>query len=172
MILITETGAGLSNALSYCSVADANAYFINRGNDAWDAMTDDAKSTAIVRGCDYITQTYRGRWSGYRVSTVQALDWPRFMVPRIDTVNFMGVASFYLPTVIPAELIAANAEAAMRSSLVDMLEDQDTPTIQETVGPISVHKAIGASQFKRYPVIDRLIQTFLLNGNGFRITRS
>lgn len=62
MSIIVETGAGLSNSESYCSVAFADTYHADRGNDAWDNV--DNKEAALRKAFDYIQSSYTLAWDG------------------------------------------------------------------------------------------------------------
>lgn len=167
MSITVETGQAGSDSVSFCSVAQADAYFLARGNAAWAALATDAKESALVRGCDYLTQTYRGRIAGIRATTTQALDWPRIWVPMADSLT-----GYYPSGVVPVEVVNANAEAALRSAQGEMLSDVDQPVIEETVGPITTRYAPGASQAKKYPVIDRLLSPFVGSANSIRMVRA
>ena len=56
MALTPETGAGLADADSYCSQADADAYHDDRGNGAWALLDSDAKDAALRKATDYMVQ--------------------------------------------------------------------------------------------------------------------
>ena len=83
MSLIVEDGTGRADAESYASVSVADAYHTARGNTAWAALATTAlKEAALRKATDYLGQTYGLRWKGYRMTTTQALDWPRELVCR------------------------------------------------------------------------------------------
>lgn len=165
-MIVTTTGA--TDAVAYCSVAQADAYHLARGNEAWSALFTTDKEQALVRGCDFIGQTFGQRWAGHRVSTTQALDWPRYHAPRAD----MASSVYYPFDSIPVALVQANAEAALRAAAGELLEDIE-PTVQnETVGPISTTYFQGASKVKKYPVIERLIAPLLASGGSVRMVRA
>lgn len=159
MALIVETGAGLANAESYASVAEATAYFGGRNKaDDWDAVDD--KEAALRNATDYITQTYSGAWSGFRSRTEQALDWPRVDVPWDD-----DPSGAYPSNAIPAALKRACIELALRAGSGNLIEDLERETLSETVDVISVTYAPGGSRQKRYTVAERLLRP-LLNGGS------
>lgn len=74
MTLVTTPGA--SNADSYASLAEADAYFLARGVTAWTGA-DAAKEAALRRATSYLDNQYRDRWIGVRTAQAQALAWPR-----------------------------------------------------------------------------------------------
>ncbi|HWH74773.1 MAG TPA: DnaT-like ssDNA-binding protein, partial [Methylibium sp.] len=77
MALEVEDGTAKSDAESYVSVAEASAYHSLRGNTLWATMSEGEMEAALRRATDYLVQTYRDQWAGYRATTTQALDWPR-----------------------------------------------------------------------------------------------
>lgn len=157
MALIVEDGTGKPDAEAYMSVADADAYFAARGNDAWAALDTVAKEIALRKGSDYMAGTYTDQWKGERVSAVQALDWPRKCV---------RVERFHLPsTAVPSAVARANAEMAVRSIGGDLQADQSSQVKQETVGPITVVYSDGARQGVKYSAVDGLLSS-LLRGGG------
>jgi hypothetical protein len=165
MALEVEDGTGKANAESYISAADAGTYHTSRGNAAWADLSEPEQEAALRRATDYMLQTYRQRWSGYRKYTTQALDWPRLNVEIRDTTLY-GIT--YVETnVVPAEVKRACAELALRASEGALLDDLDPEVTSESVGSISVTYAPGARQIKKYPAIDRLLGAYLCDsGSG------
>lgn len=147
-MLIVEDNTGLPNAEAYISVADADTYHANRGNAAWAALDTPAKEAALRKATDYMGVVYGTRWAGERLKQDQALDWPR------------GVEG------VPDAVKRASAELALRSVTSELLADQGPAVKSETVGPISVTYADGASQAQRYPYVDGLLAA-LLAGGGY-----
>jgi hypothetical protein len=105
MALVQETGSGLANANSYANVDDADTYFDDRGITEWTG-TDAAKAAYLIRATDYIERKYGGRWVGVRVTTTQALSWPR--AGGVDC-NGFGILS----TIVPTAVVRAVYEAAL-----------------------------------------------------------
>lgn len=161
MTIIVETGVGLSNAESYVSEAEASAYHATRGNVAWDAIDD--KETLLRKATDYMVQTYRSKWKGYRTGAVQALDWPRSEVAVGD---IGGPADYYIANnVVPVEIRRVCADLALRAATEDLLPDQTQQVVRETVGPLTVQYSPHAAQTKRFPAIDRALAPFI-HGNS------
>lgn len=164
MALTVETGAGLSGAESYASVAAADAYFLARANAAWAALDTPTKEAKLRDATDYMLASYRGRWMGERMTSTQALDWPRYGVV---------VDCFDVPTnTVPAEVVRACCELALRASAQALQADQGVAVTSETVGPISVSYLAGAQQGIKYPAIDNMLRPFLSAGNGIRVMRA
>lgn len=105
MVLIVEDGTGKSDAESYVSAANCEAYASSRGL----TFTDNASGEAALRrATGWLDATYMARWPGVRVhGRNQALQWPRTGAEDIDG-NPIGDDE------IPAELIDALCEAACR----------------------------------------------------------
>lgn len=162
-MLNTETGS--PDAEAYCSVVQADAYHEKRGAASWAALTESQKEAALRLATDYLTRAYQPRWAGNRTNDVQALDWPRALVPR------PGVGAFYPDDEIPKELIGASAELALKSVSGPLIEDIEPPVIEETIGPITTRYAAGASQSKKYPAVDRLLAPLLAGGGGVKFVR-
>ena len=161
MALVVETGAGLANAESYISVADADTYHANRANAAWVSVTD--KEAALRKATDYMLQNYRMAWKGVRMTATQALDWPRGYVYR-EAFIYGGVSSFpYLvaDNIVPVEVKNACAELALKAGTADLNPDLTKDIITQTVGPISTTYAESSPQQKRYRAIDMMLRPYL-----------
>lgn len=167
MALITEDGTGLANAESYITVSAADTYFSDRGNAAWAALTTAAKEQALRKATDYMVAWYQTRWTGYRKTSTQALDWPRCLAPRKDV-----PCTYWPDNVVPAAVQHACAELAVRASAGDLAADQGAQVKQETVGPISVTYADGARQSTRYAAVDAMLAAFLAGGGAVPVVRA
>lgn len=154
MALIVAPAAG---AESYISVADADTYFLNRGNAVWAALTTDQKEQALRRSTDYMTQTYGRRWAGYRTDYDQALDWPRYGV---------YVDNYYLDSAtVPPAIAKACAELALRASAGDLTIDVGRLKSRVKVGPIETEYVQGGSAQTRYPAVDGMLAAYLASGS-------
>lgn len=103
--MITTPGAADAN--SYVAVAVADAYHLARGNTIWTGA-DGLKEAALIRATAWIDGRYGSRWPGFRTNRrLQALDWPR-------TEAYDREGEVILNTEIPAEVVAATCEAALR----------------------------------------------------------
>ncbi len=113
MALITEDGSGKADAESFASVADADAWHAARGNAAWAALTAGEKEINLRKATDYMQQSYRSAWAGQRVTSTQALDWPRYDVPLKDLPG-----SYYPSDTVPAEVRNACIMLALKASTI------------------------------------------------------
>lgn len=176
MTLIVEDGTGRADAESYASVATANSYHQARGSDAWDLLDDPAKEQALRCATDYMGQAYRMRWAGYRVSNTQALDWPRYEVPRPDSVSSTlgyGGFSYYASDAVPAEVQKACCELAIRAAAGELAADLDAPVVREKLGPIETEYAVGQRQTKKYQAVDALLAPLLTgSGSSMKVSRA
>lgn len=152
MALVVEDGTGLPNAEAYASVAEADAYFSARGNAVWAALDTSQKEAALRLGADYMGDVYGPRWCGERLTTTQALDWPR---------GEEGV---------PAAVKRANMELAVRASAGPLQADVGPAVKSETVDVISVTYADGArTGVVEYAAVDSALFAagLLCRGGGF-----
>lgn len=147
MALIVEDGTGLPDAESYASVAAADAYLVARGNVAWGALSQGAREAALRKATDYLGDAYGQRWLGWRLTTTQALDWPRGMP---TTINYQfGYPPVYGPPIqqvdltgVPPQVVRACIELAARASLgVELMPDATAAVRRERVDVIEVEYA-------------------------------
>ena len=153
MALIVEDGTGLADAESYISETEADAFHEKRGNTAWDSVTD--KEALLRKATDYMQGQYAERWSGYRSTLTQALDWPRSNVTLKDR---PGHGSYYYASdVVPHAVKRACALLALRAASGDLLTDQGQRKVSVTVGPISTTYDSSSSPTTRYLEIDSML---------------
>lgn len=164
MTLIVETGAGLSTAESYASVAEADTYHSSAGQgDAWGDIDD--KEVALRLATNYMGQKYRTRWAGVRRSASQALDWPRYDVRMIDgpgsgSGSYGTFPNYYPFDTVPIEVKRACMELALKTAAGSLLTDTDRLTSSERVGPLAVSYFEGQSPQKKYAAIDGILSVF------------
>ncbi|RLD57844.1 MAG: hypothetical protein DRI97_04425 [Bacteroidetes bacterium] len=128
--LIVETGNGLTNSNGYVSLDDADIYHEMRLHVSdWTGASDDDKEAAIMwasRLLDILVN-----WDGSKVSSTQAMRWPRTSV--VDTDGY-SIASTEIPqfladataeyarTLISEDVTAVNALAGFKKMKVDVIE--------------------------------------------------
>ncbi len=174
MSLITEDGSGAAGAESFCSVSFADSYHALRGMTNWALLTTPDKEAALRRASDYMEQVYREQWAGYRVTTTQALSWPRYEVPIKDS-SAMGYGGFsYYPyNAVPAIVANACAALALRAAAGDLAPDVGRATKRERVGEIEVEYMDGALPFVRFRAIDLALAPFLKGSqNSIKVVRA
>jgi hypothetical protein len=162
MSLIVEDGSGVAGAESYASVAQASAYHAARGATAWNDVDD--KEAALRKATDYMLQTYRLAWKGYRVNPEQALDWPRYecYIPWLGK----NSGDYLIPSnMVPFEVRSACMELALRTAAEDLNPDLTQQVLSSKVGPLSITYAETSPQYKRFRAVDMMLR-HLLSGNG------
>lgn len=163
MALVVEDGTGKADAESYVSVADADTYHDKRGNSVWAGLTTAVKEQLLRKATDYLLQMYRGRWKGCRVSSTQALDWPRYYVERKELDNFVYNAYpvYYDSDIVPTEIANATAELALRANSAALAPDMERLTRREKVGPIEVEYEPNSAPNTLYRAVGGLLRPFL-----------
>ena len=159
MAFVVETGAGSASANSYASVADADSYVSDRGIADWAALTTTVKQQSLIKATDYLEQTYRDAWKGYRVSSTQALSWPRAQV-SVDT---FPVAA----NIVPVAVVRACIEMALRASTgEDLISDLGQQVVREKVDVIETQYAEFSSPAAKYPAVNRLLIPYLYSSTS------
>jgi hypothetical protein len=158
MALIVEDGTGLDNSESYASVSHADTHQTDRGNTLWFTLSTNEKEQALRRATDYMTQTYRNRWAGTRVTTTQSLDWPRYGI-IID--NITSIDS----NIVPKDIRHSCIELAFKAAGGDLIPDIKQNAIRKKVGDIEVEYDRLSSQRITYLDIDSILAPYL-NGSS------
>ncbi len=135
MTLTIVTTAGATDANSYCSLAEAEAYAATVvDSTVWVAKTDEQKKAAIIQAARWMN-TFQ--WVGMRSSQTQAMAWPRC---EQYTVRFDGLitdGTGYLldqdgyqvaSDTIPVFIKNANADLAMRQVSEDWTKGMGSVT--------------------------------------------
>lgn len=166
MTLIVETGTGASNSESYISVADASTRHTAQGNAAWAAAASDTvREQALRRATAAMEQFYRTRWSGDRVTSTQALSWPRYGV-ELD--GFPVAAN-----IVPADVANACADLALRALSEDLNADTERAIVREKTGPLETEWDRYAPQNKRFTAVDQMLLAYLAGGGAMaRLVRA
>lgn len=169
MALVVEDGTGKVDAESYASVEYADAYHAARQNTQWTALTIDVKEAALREATDYIEIRFADIFKGAPVTTEQALSFPR---------NYTG-----FPTTMPAPLLKATAEYALRATAVEGLApDQKfdetgrlATKIVKKMGPMDKEftyptrgELAKGSSFRSYPLPDGFISQLTMQSGIYR----
>lgn len=173
MTLEVETGTGSAIAESYASEAYADIYMDARGYTLWATLSQGEKEQALRRATDYMVAVYRMRWAGYRKSTTQALDWPRYEVPFLDSAIDGAYVAYYASDAVPTLVVRACVELAYRAASGELAPDLDAPVTSETIGPISVTYAEGGRQTKVFRAVDAMLSPlFKAFGGMIKVSRA
>ena len=157
MALIVEDGTAKINSESYCTEVYADDYHEKRGNTTWDSVID--KEAALRKATDYMLQVYRARWQGTRLTTTQALDWPRSNV-GIDVYTTVD------DDIVPVEVKNACAELALKTYSAELYEDIGQKVKRKKVDVIEIEYESASTQTKQYRAIDAMLAPYLLSSNG------
>lgn len=163
MAFVVEDGTGLDDANSYASYAGYVAYWTDRGAVPTALQAD--IEAALVKATDYLG--IRFRWKGSKLTSEQALDWPRACVYGEPTFDEPGGSVI---EGVPVEVQKATYEYASRALSGTLAPD---PTVSATgVALVRTRRKVdvieiedefsGASAspstFKPYPAADRLVR--------------
>jgi len=175
MALVTEDGTGRADAESYISVADATAYHAARGNAAWAAVaSDEVREQLLRRATDFMEQNYRERWAGFRVTTTQALSWPRYEVPIKDAPgSYASLPSYYPADKVPALIGQACAVLALMAIAGDLSTNPEVAVKRKKVGPIDVEyfePTMPARTMR--PIVEMLRPFFAGSGMNIQLMRA
>ena len=120
------------------------------------------------KATDYMIQTYRQRWQGFKVAGTQPLDWPRNSVYVDPVTDIWGrVTATLIPNhVVPDEVKYACAELAFKSLSEELLEDQDRPVISEQIDKIKIDYDKFAPLARKYKAVDFRLAPFLVANNN------
>lgn len=165
MALIVEDGTGLAGAESFISVAGADAYLTSRGSD-WSSMSTTEKEQALRRATDYMEQMYRERWAGQRVTTTQALSWPRYFVPIKDASDGY---SYWPSDAVPTLVANACAALALKAAAGDLAPDVGRLKRRTKVGPLEVEYEPNTRPYTVYRSIDNMLLPFFGGLGGLSI---
>lgn len=134
---VVEDGTGKSDANAFASVAAVDQYWDNHGAPTtWTGLAQATKEKHIRMATQYLMAVYGERWKGTRLSSTQALDFPRWGI-RVRDGWILNADT------IPQSLIDATAEAAHRDATETdgLLPDLDAPaSVEEEMikaGPIT-----------------------------------
>lgn len=126
MAFIVEDGTGLTNATSYTSVAEADAYFaIDELNSAtWAAFTTGKKENLLQQATRHLDLVFD--YEGNKAFTSASLRWPRTQVVDLEG-NAVSSSS------VPLAIKYATCEMALAFSSTDFSADPSDKGIKELV---------------------------------------
>lgn len=166
MSLIVEDGTGISTAESYISVANADTRMTALGLTNWGTLSTTEKEQALRRATQHMLQAYRGRWKGTRVTSTQALDWPRYVTDYVDGHPVQS-------NVVPTDVAKACADLALKAAAGDLAPDLDRAVIREKVGPLETEYSPHSPQATRYRAIDMALAPYLTGSSAMaRLVRA
>jgi hypothetical protein len=160
MTLTPETGAGLANANSYASLAEAEAFHeSNLRTEGWATADTPTKQKALVMATRHLDGSVD--WLGERGSPEQALEWPR------SDVQWRG--QDIAADVVPQPVKNATAELARLLINTDLTADSDTDGLAEMglgQGAVTLKFREQRSTRRMPAVVDELLQGYGTSGGG------
>lgn len=126
MALTVETGAGITAADSYASLAEVDAFQAARSNASWAAATVTEREVAIRRATDYL-DTYHV--SGTPLKAAQGLAWPFEESDETDIITrekaaLVKATAMLAPIALTAgDLVARAPDTAQVISSTDKVGD-------------------------------------------------
>lgn len=164
-VIIQETAAGTQgrgtlNANCYVTLAQAQQYFTNQGNENFMAASDANQTTALIRGAAGMDYWLTGRWHGRRASQPQPLDWPRVEVRDQD-------GYCWPPTTIPQKIQIANMEVAaieLTTPFIQTKVDKFDVVQSERAGPVEVQFMKTAPSITYWPQIIAILKDYATIG--------
>ena len=170
MALVVESGMGLADADSFISLEGARAFAAKYGITL--PTNDEAAEVALRQGCQYV-ELQQKCFSGSRLTTTQALSWP-----RTGATNAYGVE--YADGDMPAQLGYAQVYAAAEYAAgtdVRATDDGKAIASEEVTGAVAVSyfnngKTGGEVVITR--AMDALSPLLVVSGNNgfeFRVGR-
>ena len=130
MALILETGEGLPNSNTYVTVEEFEAYAADR----LETLPAEGKESLLIRAMDYLESITD--WKGVRITSTQALAWPRSGVV-VDGFPFDK-------TKIPTLLKRAQMQLGIEAMSYDLMPSTDGYAVaMEKVDVIEVEYATG-----------------------------
>ena len=164
MAIIIEDGSIVANADSYVSEADTDTYNTSYvGSTDWSTATTADKEIALRQATQYLDTVYFNKWRGERVSSNQALQWPRVYAEYDDGICISD-SEIPVPLKKAAMELAIKATQQTASLLVDVDgANQQIKAKTEKVGPLTkaVEYVGSASTQKKFTIVERLVRPLL-----------
>ncbi len=177
---VVETGAGLTNANSYVTVAEADQYLENSGRKGgtWGTLGSTSKQAALVSAFFFMLARWNERWRGFPTNEDQAGDWP-----QRDQVKRSGhaYASNEIAVAVKnAQIEYALIEATTPGSLFPNPEYDDTGRVLiESTDKVDVlvetRKYSDKSNpvtFKKFLMADNLLTHITISGSTTPLLRA
>ena len=159
MALLVQDADGLiTDAESYISVAELDAYWTKRGNTTFVALSEAEKEILLIKATDYVEQVYFGKWLGDRYSDTQNTEYPR-------TIDYLNVG-------IPTRLKNACAELALKANSGELLIDIAQRVVKKKVAVIETTYSEYSDQLTQYTNVYNLLSPYLEStGNSVKVTK-
>jgi hypothetical protein len=160
-----DTTIGGENAQSFCDEATAYEYFSGRlFTDVWDAADLVDKEKALIWATRALN-TYE--WRGTRVTTIQALSWPRNGVYTSEVVEIRN-------DIIPDFVIFATCEMALHLLSSGNTNNELDGLTSLDIGPLKMSFQGQTKNNRKIPTsVNQYISDYIFDyGNNVRIVRA
>ena len=144
---------------AYVSINDADAYWADRNNTAWEGASDEDKEKALREATAFIDGTYEDRWIGdHPASSSQVLAWPRNGAVDSEGRSVTG---------IPQRVKDATSRLALDaiSEFLSQAEDRGGRIQSAKVGPLEVSYFRDAPSGTTFPFLSLMLKTLLTPGS-------
>lgn len=164
MALTIETGAGVSGATSYVTLAQARAYASARGLSL--SAVDATLEALLIKAVDYL-ESKRDLYKGDKLYGSGYLQWPR---------SDAWLDGFEIEdTTIPAELKNAQCQLAVELSTIDVNPTVIDPQVrrQRVEGAVEIEYAVSddsGAVTPRMPKVDALLSPLFRSGGSMCLT--
>jgi hypothetical protein len=179
--ITVETGAVVTGANSFVSLADFKTYHGNRGN-ALTSYADEVQKAALVKAGDYLNGL---SWRGRKTAQANPMCWPRcddqiYAVAGFEnittSVGVVDADGFIISTsTVPAQVVSAQCEAAYLILGGETLQ----PTLsrggqlkRKEIDVIKYEWFPGAPPTSRYLGVEALLKGLLRSGMSIETVRS
>lgn len=138
MAFVAEDGTGLSNANSYVSLVDANAYFVQMANPTeWVNANNLERQAALIYATAWLDANFT--WYSSVYVTTQSLGWPRW--------TFYDEESREIPSgIVPQPVKDMTCELALEHLKNAFNDTTNEGIASERLGDASVTYRAGGSQ--------------------------
>ena len=157
LTLINEDGTGRTDANSYASAADSDAYHAGHlYATSWTGATADNKAAALVMASRVIDAEFQ--FNGVKASAAQALQWPRSDCRDPDAVATSSTAGVVASNVVPKGVSDATCELARELLLLDRTA---APPGEGIASDWTATAGKKYSKTDVRPILPRLVQSLL-----------
>ena len=147
---IVETGAGLTNATSYVSIAEYKQYYENRGID-YTATADATIQAKLNIATEYIDNNYN--FIGNISNDDQALSFPRVGLSK----NGNAIDSNVIPQDVK-DAVCYIADKVKNGNI----EQVDDGVKSESFGPVS--KTYSETGQRKFPILNKYLKPYIMSG--------
>lgn len=161
MTIIVETGAIVTGANSYVTLAETRAYALARGVTL--SATDSVVEILLVKSMDYL-EAQRNRYQGVKMLAAQPLQWPRSGV----VVDGYSVAYNEIPQILKNAQMQLAMDAVSYDLQPNRIPNSKGAVIEERIeGAVSRKYAEPASINPRYLKAEQLLAPLYGVSGGF-----